>query len=77
MVKGIGNGFPLVVVVTIPEIAQVLTQRSHYVIFGGNLVCTTGGHAVLKFLDKEKTTRKLCCCGCSSNQLFERTSRQI
>jgi alanine-glyoxylate transaminase/(R)-3-amino-2-methylpropionate-pyruvate transaminase len=59
MVKGIGNGFPLGVVVTIPEIAQVLTQRSHCVIFGGNLVCTTGGHAVLKVLDKEKNDKNI------------------
>jgi glutamate-1-semialdehyde aminotransferase len=32
----------------------VLTQRSHCVTFGGNPVCTAGGHAVLKVLDKEK-----------------------
>ena len=54
MVKGIGNGFPLGAVVTIPEIAQVLTQQSHCIIFGGNLVYTAGGHAVPKVLDKEK-----------------------
>jgi alanine-glyoxylate transaminase/(R)-3-amino-2-methylpropionate-pyruvate transaminase len=46
--------FLLVLVVTTPEIDQVLTQRSHCVIFGGNPVCTTGDHAVLKVLDKEK-----------------------
>ena len=50
----IGNGLPLGAVVTTPEIAQVLTQRSHCVTFGGNPVCTAGGHAVLKVLDKEK-----------------------
>lgn len=52
--KGLGNGLPIGAVVTTPEIAQVLTQRSHCVTFGGNPVSTAGGHAVLKVLDKEK-----------------------
>lgn len=52
--KGIGNGLPIGAVVTTPEIAQVLTQRSHCVTFGGNPVSTAGGRAVLKVLDKEK-----------------------
>uniref|UniRef100_A0A0C9RGV4 alanine--glyoxylate transaminase n=1 Tax=Wollemia nobilis TaxID=56998 RepID=A0A0C9RGV4_9CONI len=54
MAKGIGNGLPLGAVVTTPEIAQVLTQRCHFNTFGGNPVCSAGGHAVLKVLDKEK-----------------------
>lgn len=40
--------------VTTPEIAQVLTRRSYFNTFGGNPVCTAGGHAVLKVLEKEK-----------------------
>jgi acetylornithine/succinyldiaminopimelate/putrescine aminotransferase len=52
--QGIGNGIPLGAVVTTPEIAQVLTQRSYFNTFGGNPVCTAGGHAVLKVLEKEK-----------------------
>ncbi|XP_038980848.1 alanine--glyoxylate aminotransferase 2 homolog 3, mitochondrial-like [Phoenix dactylifera] len=54
MAKGIGNGIPIGAVVTTPEIAQVLTRRSYFNTFGGNPVCTAGGHAVLKVLEKEK-----------------------
>lgn len=52
--QGIGNGIPIGAVVTTPEIAQVLTRRSYFNTFGGNPVCTAGGHAVLKVLEKEK-----------------------
>ncbi|KAJ8492419.1 hypothetical protein OPV22_014140 [Ensete ventricosum] len=52
--KGIGNGIPIGAVVTTPEIAQVLTQRSYFNTFGGNPVCTAAGHAVLKVIEKEK-----------------------
>lgn len=52
--QGIGNGIPIGAVVTTPEIAQVLTYRSYFNTFGGNPVCTAGGHAVLKVLEKEK-----------------------
>lgn len=54
MAKGIGNGIPLGAVVTTPEIAQVLTRRSYFNTFGGNPLCTAGGLAVLKVLDKER-----------------------
>ncbi|XP_021766275.1 alanine--glyoxylate aminotransferase 2 homolog 3, mitochondrial-like [Chenopodium quinoa] len=54
MAKGIGNGIPLGAVVTTPEIASVLTRRSYFNTFGGNPVCTSAGHAVLKVIEKEK-----------------------
>ncbi|CBI18070.3 unnamed protein product, partial [Vitis vinifera] len=54
MAKGIGNGIPLGAVVTTPEIAEVLTRRNYFNTFGGNPVCTTAGHAVLKVIEKEK-----------------------
>jgi alanine-glyoxylate transaminase/(R)-3-amino-2-methylpropionate-pyruvate transaminase len=52
--QGIGNGIPLGAVVTTPEIAQVLTRRCYFNTFGGNPLCTAGGLAVLKVLEKEK-----------------------
>ncbi|KAJ9694109.1 hypothetical protein PVL29_009883 [Vitis rotundifolia] len=54
MAKGIGNGIPLGAVVTTPEIAEVLTRRNYFNTFGGNPVCTSAGHAVLKVIEKEK-----------------------
>lgn len=54
MAKGIGNGLPLAAVVTTPEIATVLSRCLHFNTFGGNPVCSAGGHAVLKVIDKEK-----------------------
>lgn len=54
MAKGIGNGIPLGAVVTTPEIAKVLTQRSYFNTFGGNPVCTAAGLAVLRVIEKEK-----------------------
>nr|CAB3500882.1 unnamed protein product [Digitaria exilis] len=51
---GIGNGIPLGAVVTTPEIAQVLTRRCYFNTFGGNPLCTAGGLAVLKVLEKER-----------------------
>ncbi|KAG2554421.1 hypothetical protein PVAP13_9KG611000 [Panicum virgatum] len=54
MAKGIGNGLPLGAVVTTPEIASVLSQKIQFNTFGGNPVCSAGGLAVLKVLDKEK-----------------------
>jgi len=54
MAKGIGNGIPLGAVVTTPEIAQVLTRRCYFNTFGGNPLCTAGGLAVLKVLEKER-----------------------
>lgn len=52
--QGIGNGLPLGAVVTTPEIANVLAQKIQFNTFGGNPVCSAGGHAVLRVLDKEK-----------------------
>ncbi|XP_042504729.1 alanine--glyoxylate aminotransferase 2 homolog 1, mitochondrial-like [Macadamia integrifolia] len=54
MAKGIGNGLPLGAVVTTPEIANVLAQKIQFNTFGGNPVCSAGGLAVLRVLDKEK-----------------------
>ncbi|CAH9117570.1 unnamed protein product [Cuscuta epithymum] len=54
MAKGIGNGIPLGAVVTTAEVAKVLTDRSYFNTFGGNPVCTAGGLAVLKVLEKDK-----------------------
>ncbi|KAK3147300.1 hypothetical protein QOZ80_3BG0280680 [Eleusine coracana subsp. coracana] len=54
MAKGIGNGIPLGAVVTTPEIARVLTRRCYFNTFGGNPLCTAGGLAVLRVLDKER-----------------------
>ena len=52
--QGIGNGLPLGAVVTTPEIADVLAQKIQFNTFGGNPVCSAGGLAVLRVLDKEK-----------------------
>ncbi|CAH9073364.1 unnamed protein product [Cuscuta europaea] len=54
MAKGIGNGIPLGAVVTTAEVAKVLTDRNYFNTFGGNPVCTAGGLAVLKVLEKDK-----------------------
>lgn len=54
MAKGIGNGLPLGAVVTTPEIANAMTEKIMFNTFGGNPVCSAGGHAVLKVLDKER-----------------------
>lgn len=45
---------PLGAVVTTPEIANVMAQKIQFNTFGGNPVCSTGGLAVLRVLDKEK-----------------------
>ncbi|KAF6175692.1 hypothetical protein GIB67_022694 [Kingdonia uniflora] len=52
--KGIGNGLPIGAVVTTPEIANVMAQKIQFNTFGGNPVCSAGGLAVLKVLDKER-----------------------
>ncbi|KAL6902048.1 hypothetical protein ACP4OV_004924 [Aristida adscensionis] len=52
--QGIGNGIPLGAVVTTQEIAQVLTRRCYFNTFGGNPLCTAGGLAVLRVLEKER-----------------------
>lgn len=54
MAKGIGNGLPLGAVVTTPEIANVMAQKIQFNTFGGNPVCSAGGLAVLRVIDKEK-----------------------
>lgn len=53
-IQGIGNGLPLGAVVTTPEIARVLAQKIQFNTFGGNPVCSAGGLAVLRVIDKEK-----------------------
>ena len=52
-IQGIGNGLPLAAVVTTPEIASVFSRALHFNTFGGNPVCSAGGHAVLRVLEKE------------------------
>ncbi|MED6120557.1 hypothetical protein PIB30_021878 [Stylosanthes scabra] len=54
LAKGIGNGTPIGAVVTTPQIAEVLTRRTYFSTFGGNLVCAAAGHAVLRVIEKEK-----------------------
>lgn len=54
MAKGIGNGLPLGAVVTTPEIANALAQKIQFNTFGGNPVCSAGGLAVLRVIDKER-----------------------
>jgi Aminotransferase class-III len=55
MAKGIGNGLPLAAVVTTPEIAATLATRLHFNTYGGNPVCSAGGRAVLRVVDKDRT----------------------
>jgi len=54
MAKGIGNGCPLGAVVTTPQIAATLGQRTHFNTFGGNPVVSAQGRAVLEIIDREK-----------------------
>lgn len=54
LAKGIGNGVPLAAVVTRPEIAEVLTQRTHFNTFGGNPVSCAVGKTVLEIIDREQ-----------------------
>ncbi|KAL2343008.1 hypothetical protein Fmac_004293 [Flemingia macrophylla] len=67
MAKGIGNGLPLGAVVTTPEIASVMAQKTQLNTFGGNPVCSAGGLAVLRVLDKEK--RQAHCANVGSHLL--------
>jgi len=53
LAKGIGNGAPLAAVVTTPEIAGVLAERTHFNTFGGNPVSCAAGKAVLDVIDEE------------------------
>ena len=53
MAKGIGNGAPLAAVTTRAEIAQTLTQRTHFNTFGGNPVSMAAGLAVLQAIDED------------------------
>ena len=53
LAKGIGNGAPLALVVTRPDIAQSLAQRMHFNTFGGNPVSCAIGKAVLEVIDRE------------------------
>uniref|UniRef100_A0A0D6R0N5 alanine--glyoxylate transaminase n=1 Tax=Araucaria cunninghamii TaxID=56994 RepID=A0A0D6R0N5_ARACU len=69
MAKGIGNGLPLGAVVTTLEIANVMTKRIQFNTFGGNPVCSAGGLAVLRVLDKEKRQEH---CASVGSYLLER-----
>ncbi|KAI5072715.1 hypothetical protein GOP47_0013110 [Adiantum capillus-veneris] len=69
MAKGIGNGLPLAAVVTTPEIASTLTKCLHFNTFGGNPVCSAGGHAVIKVIDKERRQEN---CAVVGGHLLER-----
>jgi alanine-glyoxylate transaminase / (R)-3-amino-2-methylpropionate-pyruvate transaminase len=52
--KGIGNGMPLAAVTTRREIAEALTQRTHFNTFGGNPVSMAAGLAVLEVIDEDR-----------------------
>ncbi len=54
MAKGIGNGFPLAAVTTRRDIAQKLTERTHFNTFGGNPAAMAAGLAVLDVIDQER-----------------------
>src|SRR3954465_4414132 len=53
MAKGIGNGCPLAAVVTTPEIAATVANRTHFNTFGGNPVVCAQGKAVLEVIEQE------------------------
>ncbi len=53
MAKGIGNGAPLAAVTTRREIAEKLTQRTHFNTFGGNPVSMAAGLAVLDAIEED------------------------
>lgn len=69
MAKGLGNGLPVAAVVTTPEIASVLSRALHFNTFGGNPVCSAGGHAVLRVLEKERRQQH---CAELGTYLFKR-----
>lgn len=52
---------------TTPEIASVLAQKIQFNTFGGNPVCSAGGLAVLRVIDKEK--RQVHCADVGSHLL--------
>jgi alanine-glyoxylate transaminase/(R)-3-amino-2-methylpropionate-pyruvate transaminase len=54
MAKGIGNGCPLGAVVTRPEIAAALAQKTHFNTFGGNPMVCAMGKTVLEVIDREQ-----------------------
>ncbi len=53
LAKGIGNGAPLGACVARPEIARMMTNRTHLNTFGGNPVSMTQGLATLEVIDAE------------------------
>lgn len=67
--QGIGNGLPLGAVVTTPEIASVMAQKIQFNTYGGNPVCSAGGHAVLKVIEKEQRQKH---CAEVGSHLFGR-----
>lgn len=52
---------------TTPEIARVLAQKIQFNTFGGNPVCSAGGLAVIRVLDKEK--RQIHCAEVGSHMI--------
>jgi len=59
---------PLGAVVTTPEIASVMAQKIQFNTFGGNPVCSAGGLAALKVLDKKRQAH----CADVGSHLLER-----
>jgi alanine-glyoxylate transaminase/(R)-3-amino-2-methylpropionate-pyruvate transaminase len=53
LAKGLGNGATISAVVTRREIADSLTQRTHFNTFGGNPVATAAAAAVLDVIDED------------------------
>lgn len=71
MAKGIGNGVPLAAVVTTPEIAATLKQRTHFNTFGGNPVCSAAGRAVLAAIDEDGIQQNAATVGAHLMARFE------
>lgn len=58
MAKGVGNGAPIGVVVTRPEIAKTLAQRLHFNTFGGNPVSMAQGLATVDIIVSENIQKR-------------------
>eukprot|EP00238_Polyblepharides_amylifera_P007969 CAMPEP_0196580746 /NCGR_PEP_ID=MMETSP1081-20130531/30334_1 /TAXON_ID=36882 /ORGANISM="Pyramimonas amylifera, Strain CCMP720" /LENGTH=358 /DNA_ID=CAMNT_0041900707 /DNA_START=392 /DNA_END=1468 /DNA_ORIENTATION=- len=69
LAKGAGNGFPLAVVVTTPQVAASLTQRLHFNTYGGNPVACAAGRAVLEVIEEEGLQQN---CAAVGSHLLQR-----
>ena len=72
MGKPAGNGHPLAVVATTPEIARRFASRgSYFNTFGGNPVSAAAGLAVLDVLEEENMAARVSDCGCHFRHALE------